>query len=226
MPVLNPNNDGPKPKDWRYAYDAFTRFRTAVNTVSRKLQRPISTAGWEIIIPGKFRGYADPRWQMTFVNITGQKDTVYIGSNGKTAEYTIKQIHNQYISTLVASTRPKQPSTTTVKPKSDPRHNPNTARQMKDKWDVLRGQTHDQRVTYLATHPDVMRFLKSKAGFLSISMRQYFEHPMSVVWPTPPVSQQEVNARMAILEQAADQKERAHRPVEEKVADTGPGWNQ
>jgi hypothetical protein len=240
MPILNPGDNSYKPRDWRQAYDAFANFKRAVRNVSTKLGQPIDTSGWHLTFPGRFKGYADPRWQLTFSRPDFKKlpiydkngmhqsmDTIFIGSDGLTARKTIRELHNQYIQILLE--RSKYDVTTDprkLQQQNDPRFDHNIIRRMMERWNAMQKvKSVGEWEENLKQNPDVIKFMNSRAGFLNMTMREYlYKHPMSHKWPTPPTTKQQLDAR--IRQDEAYERElnnERNRPDNIEV-DPGPGW--
>jgi hypothetical protein len=230
MPILNPGTNDHKPRDWRQAYDAFVNFRRAVKTISTRLGQPIDTSAWHIIVPGRFKGMADPRWQLVFTNLNGHTETVYIGSDGMTARRTIRELHNQYIQILVergardkAVTDPRK-----LQQQNDPRFNHDVIKRMMNRWNAMQKvKSVAEWEENLRQNPDVVKFMNSKAGFLNMTMREYlYKHPMSHKWPTPPTTKQQLDAR--IRQDEAYERELANArnnpDNHDEQFDPGPGW--
>lgn len=224
MPVLDPNRNDWKPRDWRHAYDAFLRFKRAVNTVASRIGYKDYTDGWHILFPGKFKGMADPRWQLTFRNIDGQMETVFIGSDAFVARNTIQQLHKQYVSVLATSLRPlptrKAPSTA-----FDARYDHGSVDRMRKLWDrMMKVRSPKEWEQLKSAHPEVIAFMKAKAGFLDMTMQQYlYSHPMSKRWPTPPRSKAEMDGRNKQDEdyQRSVERDRSYSdPVDAQPVDT------
>lgn len=227
MPILTPGNNGYKPKDWRYPYDALRAFKTAVGTVSIKLGKPRRTDGWHIIYPGRFQGMADPRWQLVFVNLNDNMETVYIGSDARTAEKTIRQLHKQYIEALLVSGQSTSRDPRDLQKQNDPRFNPNVVKSMMERWNEMRKvKSVAEWKANAKANPDVVAFMKSKAGFLSMTMEDYlYKHPLSHSWPTPPTSEQQLKARVRQREEYERQLQKAKELQEQtNQPDQGPGW--
>lgn len=228
MPILNPGDNSYKPRDWRQAYDAFVNFRRAVRTVSTKLRQPIDTSGWQLIVPGRFKGYADPRWQLTFTNLDRRIETVYIGSSGLIARKTIRELHNQYIQILIergtrdkATTDPRK-----LQQANDPRFNHDIIRRMIERWNAMQKVKSVQEwEENVRQNPDVMKFMNSKAGFLNMTMREYlYKHPMSHKWPTPPTTKQQLDARIRQDEAYERELNNERNKPDNVEVDPGPGW--
>lgn len=227
MPILNPGTNDHKPRDWRQAYDAFNAFRRAVRTVSTRLGDPIPTDMWAIIVPGRLKHMADPRWQMKFFHLNGHLEVMYIGSNGADAQRTIRKVHEQYIQALI-NRGPRSGPRNGYKQPGDARQNHGTVQLMRDLWtEMLKagGRSAAAWNEQVKAHPEVIKFMGSRAGYLDMSMQDYlFKHPMSTRWPTPPRSKAELDARIKQDEHYEQYQQHKHNNQEETTFDPGPGW--
>lgn len=218
MPFLTPANNGPKPTHWRDAYDALVDFRRDV------AKYRINTSDWHIILPGRLKGFADPRWQLQWTNVDGTLETMFIGSDGMTARNTIRKLHATYMEILRARRGDKASSDPRKLQQNDPRENAKLVQSMKERWDRMRHvRSQEEWERNLAANPDVAKFMASRAGYLVMTMEEYlYKHPMSPRWPIPPHSQAELMGRLNQDKDYENYKDR-NRPDETPMG-SGPGW--
>jgi hypothetical protein len=225
MPVINPGDNGYKPRDWRHAYDAFVKFRTATRTVAGRLGLNMRTEQWQLEAPGRFQGMADPRWKLTFLNLDKKWETIYVGSDAFTVRNTIKELHEHYIA-LLRARKPLSANKTPATQRSDPRFDHHMVQRMRTLWDQMhKARSIKEWEANVAANPTVVAFMKSRAGILPMSMQDYlYREPMSSHWPTPPRTQKEWDGRTRQEEDYQRTRERTRFDDSEEAVDDGPGW--
>lgn len=205
MIEINPNDrSGKQPSDWRYAWDAFT----ALKRVARAIGEP--TGSWKLEAPSGI-GKGLRQWKMTY-SFKGTSMNAFMGTNGRQTAEAIKQLLKGYEAVLEghrAEQRARKPLTGPSK--QDPRTDPFIIQKMRELWDQgMRSKSTQEWEQFKEAHPEVIRFMGSRAGYLPITMRQYiYNHPHGQRWPIPPQDERQLRERQYALEKEIRDKERS-----------------
>lgn len=200
MKELNPRHLK-NPTGWRTVYDAFRAFRS----IAYKVGEP--TEGWKLEYPATIGERLKGNWRLTYT-LFGTVQTVYIGYDAETATAGIKEMITSYPKHKRDADKQITPP---VQKKRALIEIPEVVVKLFGEWNAIitkvgRTVSIEQYERDYAQH---IRLLNTRAGILPMNMRQYLtNHPHAQYWPTPPMSQQQMDRRTQELTRILQQRDR------------------